>query len=935
MQPIITIARFELFYQLRQPAFYLFVVLIFGQGLWYSAQLTNLYAYTDPTLTTYLTLASPGVIVAITTVLLAGQSLTKDLDYRITPYLFSLPITSRMHFAGRFIGTYVTALLLAVFYPVGIGVYTLIDSPHEALPWPALVDGFIRLVAQNVFIVISLTFSLTIFLRSLRGAYISLFLVVLYSLLTESSPDLATDSDLWQLLDPFGVGMARESVESQAFSDDPHGLLVYADLFFINRLLWLGLATGLLAYAETYFSFAQFTRTKPQPSTRANQAVRQPVNRLTVLVVQPRFSGWLAWQATGRLAKLEFLNLVRQPVFLITAALLVMLAILLTTALGLNLDFPKLPTTSRMTALRLPMGLFIGLFLLAMTSELIFQERTVGFWSIYDALPQSNFVLLMAKLLALFGVAAVFTVILFLTGVGVQLSLGFTDIDWSRYASDLLSDGFLRYCQLIAFGALVGSLVSNRLLSHLINLLMFAALTFCYEYSQGLSPFLYSFLPGSATYSDLIGYGTNTSLRPLLHFLWWGVAGVFLTSFLFTWNRGVVMSLPERIGQWRNQFNQSYQLAFLIAGLLIGLSFWQTQRQLATLVSTSTTHYAKRTIEFRSLTGQSIDVQVRYHHPYQIEHILKAAQSALQKGEQLFGPYPYAHLQIEETPTGINEIPSKPGQILLSEKQGWIADSQQPNKLDYIDYLVSQEVLKQWLVHRLHPKPQPGDGFIRQSLAEYLALQSVGQQYGSQRLKERLAQRATWYAKSRRRSIKPEPSLLQSSGNDAVERGRAALALMSIEQVWGAKPLSFTISQFYKKAIQEPATAFTATAFAEELTHQLPDSLAYLKTYLSEPLWFDFKVGRVANLSNGLTVEIISTKWRENEKGQRQPLPINDYVPLAVLDKDGHTVYRQLAHPNPDQRYVALPVILNGHAVIIDPLGAWPEPNKHDNAKLF
>ena len=934
MHTIAIIARFELAYQLRQPVFYLIAVLIFGQGIWYSAQLNTLYSYTDATLTTYLTLASLGVIAAVAAVLLAGQSLTKDLDYRTNPYLFSVPIASRMHFAGRFIGTYTTALLLAAFYPIGIGVYSLLNSSYEALPWLSLADGFVRLVAQNVFIVVSLTFSLTVFLRSLRGAYVSLFLVVLCFLLTESSLDLVADSDLWQLLDPFGVGMARESVESQAFSDDPHGWLVYSDLFFINRLLWLGLATGLLAYAENHFSFAQFTRTKPQSPTKADQPVRQAAHRLTIPSVQPRFGGWLLWQTTGRLTRLEFLNLVRQPFFLITAGLLTILAILLTTALGLNPDFPELPTTSRMTALRLSMGLGIGLFTLIMTGELIFQERTVGFWPIYDALPQPNFVLLSAKLLALVGATALLTIVLFLTGIGVQLSTGFTDINWTQYASDLLVDGFLRYCQLIALGALFASLVNNRLLSHLINLLIFAALTFEYQRHQEPLSFLYSFLPGSATYSDLIGYGANTSLRPVLHWLWWGVAGVFLTSFLLTWNRGVAMSFFKRVEQWRNQFRWPYRLAFLLFGLLIGLSFWQTQRRLTTLAFVPIPHYTTQTVGFQSSSGQSINVQIRYHHSYQVQHILQAAQSALQKGEQLFGPYPYDQLQIEETPMHGVQTPSKPGQILLSEKKGWIASNQQPNKLDYIDYLVSREVLKQWLVHRLKPKAQPGDGFIRQSLAEYLALQSVGQQYGSERLKEQLTQRAVWYAKVRQRSGKPEPILLRSSGNDAVERGRAALALTSIEQVWGAKPLSFTISQFYKKAIDQPDSA-TATAFAIELTHQLPDSLAYLKTYLSEPLWFDFKIGRVANLSNGLTVEIISTKWREAQPGQRQPLPINDYVPLAVLDRDGRIIYRRLVHPSPDNQYVALPVIPGGHNVIIDPLGAWPEPNKRDNAKLF
>ncbi|MVM34623.1 hypothetical protein GO755_31640 [Spirosoma sp. HMF4905] len=934
MRLILTIARFELFYHLRQPAFYLFAVLVFGQGIWYSTQLTALYSYSDPTLTAYLILASLGVMLAVVAVLLAGQSLTKDLDYKTTAYLFTLPITSRMHFAGRFLGTYGTVLLIALFYPLGMLFFSSVftNSPPSGI---ALADGFVRLIAQNVFIAVSLTFSLTVFLRSIRGAYISLFLVVLYFLLTESSLNLVADSDLWKLLDPFGVGMARDSVADMPFSDDPDGWFVYSDMFFINRLLWLGLSLGLLAYAEQHFSFDSFASKKSEKLLVPGASIQTRPVSLNLPSVQSRFGGWFAWKTTWRLTKLEFLNLVRQPVFPISVGLLVLLAILLATVLNINPDFPELPVTSRMTALRIPVGLFIGLFLLVMTSELIFNERTVGFWPIFDALPQPNSVLLSAKLLAMVGVAALLTFALFLAGIVVQSGSGFSDIDWYRYADDLLIDGFLRYCQLIALGALVAALTNNRLISHVVNLLVFAVLAFLYQVNTNEQAlFLYSFLPGSVTYSDLTGFGIHTSLRPLIQCIWWGVAGVFLSSFFLTWNRGVVNNLAERVGHWRNQFRWSYQLAFLFFGMLLGLSIWQTRQHLLTLPTTQTIQYKSQDLAIRSLSGKPITIHVLHHHPYQVQHMLRAATVALHKGEQLFGPYPYADLHIKETPVGTVDVSSKPGQILISEKQGWIADNQKPDKLDYIDYLIGREVFKQWLVHQLKPIEKPGDGFIKQGLAEYLALQGVARQYGPERLQQRLEQRATWYAQSRQRTDKPELPLLESSGNDAVERGRAALALTSIEQVWGDKPLSFTISQFYQKAIQQPTSA-TATAFADELSRELPDSLDYLKTYLSEQLWFDFKIGRVANLSNGLTVEIITSKWRVTKNGQRQTVPINDYVPLAVLDQDGHRIYSQLVHPNPDERFVSLPTLPNARKVIVDPLGAWPEPNKRDNYKIF
>lgn len=935
MKPLLIIARFELLYQLRQPAFYLLAALIFGQGIWYTSHLITLYSYSDPVVTGYLVLSSLGVVLAIVAVLLAGQSLTKDIDYQATSHFYTLPITSWMHFAGRFMGVYTATLLLAAFYPLGILAFSSVYTPSSPALWIALVDGFVRLIAQNLFTVVSLTVSLTVFLRSIRGAYISLFLVVFYFLLTESNQNGVIHSDLWQLLDPFGVSMARESVETMAFSDSPSGFFVFSDMFFINRILWLGLALGILAYAEKRFSFEYFSNNILNKASKVETSLKSITSHSIIRLVQPNFGGWTTCRTVIQLTKREFLNLARQPVFAVTLLLLVFIAILFATSLDTHPNFPELPITSRMTALRLPMGLLISLFLLVMTVELLFLERTVGLWSIYDAFPQPTFVLLGPKLLAMVFVAALLTFVLFLTGVGIQISSGFEPIDWGRYAADLLPDGFLRYCQLIALGALIASLTNSRFMSHLVSLLIFVVLAFGYQIaSDRQSIYLYSFLPGSATYSDLIGYGSKAALRPLIHYVWWGVAGLFMTSFFFTWNRGNVAGLSERFGQWRTQFQWPYQLAFIAFNILLGFSVWQTQQRLTSVSTTPTISYTTRTVMISSVSGKAIPVRIQYYHAYQVQHMVRAVAVTLRRGEQLFGAYPHADLSITETPNGTADVLSKPGQIMISEKQGWIADNRQPDKLDYIDYLIAREVFKQWLVHQLHPVTGPGDGFVKQSLAEYLALQGIARDYGPARLQQRLSQRAIWYAKSRQRSHELEPLPLQSSGDDAVERGRAALVLMSIGQVWGDKPLSLTISQFYKKAVQQPTSA-TATAFASELTRQLPDSLQYLQTYLNERLWFDFRIGRVANLVNGLTVEIISTKWRENKTGDRQALPINDYLPLVVLDQDDNQLYRQLVHPNPDEQFVSLPALPTARKVIIDPLGTWLEPNKRDNAKLF
>ena len=302
MHSILLVARFEYRYLVRQPAFYLFALLTFGQGIWYGLEIGQLYPGQDASSRAYYVLASLGAVLSVVSVLLAGQSLTKDLEHRTAAYFYAFPITDRAYFAGRFLGVYLTALTMAVFYPLGtLGLAAVSPANANPVSGLALTDGYIRLVVLNVFIVVSMAFSLTVFVRSIRGAYLVLFLVILYFLLTEARPDAINYSALWQLLDPFGVGMVRASVGDMYLNESAtliaeDSLLVFSDMLFINRLLWLGLALGLLTQAEAAFSFSTFGQ--PRLTSRAASVTNESYASSERTLPSPRlsFGGWTRWQ---------------------------------------------------------------------------------------------------------------------------------------------------------------------------------------------------------------------------------------------------------------------------------------------------------------------------------------------------------------------------------------------------------------------------------------------------------------------------------------------------------------------------------------------------------------------------------------------------------------------------------------------------------------
>ena len=983
MKNLWKVARFELRYHLRRPATWLFAALMIGQGVWYSGQLAQEYAndrlFINSAANAYLVLASLGVGLAVVAVLLAGQSLTKDLDHRTAPYLYAMPISDQSFFVGRFLGTFLTVLALAVLYLIGIAAMPLLANlwwyPGQVglgsvgpIPVLALVQGFLELTVLQIFTVVSMAFSLTVLFGSIRGAYLTLFLVVLYFLLADTAQsDGSPPNDLLLLLDPFGVGIVRDAVLEMLPADKNAGSLPFPSMLFINRLLWLALSLGLLREAEKRFSFAGFGAPKGEES-RASLfqslflSFRRQEESMSPSQVDSSYrrndrnrDSQSVSSQTGelsrifRLTRLEFRELTRQSLFRVVLGLLALLTVLFATVFSQNPDFPAWPTTAHITAVRHPLGLLTGLFLLIFTGEIIHRERTVGLWAILDSLPRSASVRLLPKLLALAGGAAVVTAVLFGVGLTVQLVSGFpvADIDWRLYSRDFIVDGWWPMCQFITLGALVSVLLNHRIAGHLVSIALFVVLWTVNQRISDNSIWLFGCLPGSRTYSDLSGYGAAGLLWPAVSLVWWGVAGLLVMLVLLGWQRGAPTTVRQRIQEAKRRFSGRYALAISVFGVMVMAGIgWKQQAASNNTKSTPTPEtisYQTKTTVFQSADGRQIPVSVVYHHQYQASTFLSATVSALQTGEKLFGPYPFGTLRVQETPKTTKAlVTSEPGRIGLTENQGWTANPNHPDELDYLDYLATREVLNQWLVHGLKPADGPGSGLLKTSLAEYLALQTVQARYGPDRLRQRLTQRADRYTKGRAQFNGPEPTVSQAENQGFIVQDRTALALTSIGQVWGDSALSRCIGQFYRHSVTVPQSArgssvssqANARNFESHLNRQLPDSLRYLADYLTHRYRFGFHIGRISRQPSDIAIEIYPEKTDDDEFGNRTDVLSNDFVPVVLLDGNGHEVYRTLVRPAPNQTF-RLPLVPGAQEAVVDPLGAWLGATSRDKRKVF
>ncbi|OIN60317.1 ABC transporter permease subunit [Arsenicibacter rosenii] len=942
LTPLYHLIRFEINYHLRRPVTYVFALLIAGQAVWYSQRLFDYYAndktFVNSPANMYLVMASFGMAIAVMASILAGQSITKDLDHKVTGYMYSLPMSNHTYLIGKFLGTYITVLLLSLFYPVGVLVLPLF-FPDQTGPFyiGPLIDAFVRVVPQNILLVTSMAFALTVFTRRMLGAYLTMLLFMVYFLLMESNREAAFESDLL-MLDPFCFGITKDTVDGLSTAEQNTGYLPFADFFIINRLLWLGAALGLLVKADAQFSFQDFVE-QPQSRRQSPKVIENFIPQTTGLpVMMPLFTTAARLKQAAWLTWLEFRMLFRQPV-----AVLSLLAVMLLTVAYAYLyrtegaDQFLLPLTSQITALRHPIGIALSLLLIILTGELSYREQTTRFQLIYDTLPFPAWVTLSAKVLTMVVLALGLSLGLGLAGIGVQLANGLaSDINGALYTRDLLLDGFSGFVQRIILTVLITTLIPNRYAGLFVSILVYLLLVTADAVGIGVP--VYSFLPAAADYSELTGYGLYAAIQPYYVLLWWLVAGLLFLLALGWQPRGIETHATARIRQWQQRINRPYRLALLavtiplliVYGLILHLP--EIKPPVAFTPQNWTPPASQQQVNYTIRTAQgTIPVTIYAQHTYNLPLIKQAITDALQSGSAVLGKYPYPSLTVAEVPFQGDPAISVAGQINLSERRGWFTDIVREGP-DETYLLVSRLVFEQWL--GTQNVDEPATGLVQHGIAEFLALQALVNRYGELKLPVQMAKHFRLYKKGRGREKGYEPTLAESAQKPYVDIHKASLALHDLGQIWGYKKLNECIGQFYSTTIGagKPEKA-TTPALLRQLNARMPDSLTAQLVNFTKRNWFDIQIGGMIQQADGVVFKIIADKWQDDGTGNQTKARIEDWIQVALLDEQKRILSRRELFVGPDEPPITLALQPKAKYIAVDPLGTLPDLNRRNNLK--
>jgi ABC-2 type transport system permease protein len=597
---LLEVVRFEIAYQVRRVWTLLFFLVLLGLTFWVATGVfingarnggylfNSPFAILEPTLLGTVM----GLLIAAG---LAGDAGARDVQTRMHPLFDTTPVSKAAHLGGRFIAAFALNALVLAAVPAGLLLALLSPGLDAQLVGPfrpaAYLAPYLFFALPNAFVAVALQFSLAALSRRAVASYLGSVLLIVAALFSGAFAAGQWGWPVAKLLDPLGLVVMKEMSLAWTPAEKSTRLLELEGSLLFNRLLWVGVAVGVLALTHLRFRSARHTegagwgvrarrRGAPSPATGAAAAARGapiPVPRVRGafgLATRVRQTLALAWRS--------FLEIMTGWGGLALAALALFL-ILVGPLAGTYLGVPLFPTTAWITAFiggtQDLIGMSVLLLIAFLAGELVWRDRDAGVSEIADAAPVPEWVAFLGRCVALCLVVVALQAGLMAAAMLLQLRLGYYAFEIGLYLRVLFGIQLAGHLLLGLLALVVHVVVHQKYVGHLVVLTACAIMAYAPTLGIAHNLLVYGSDPGWE-YSDLRGFGPF--LGPWLWFkLYWAAWALLLAvaARLF-WVRGQEQGLARRLQLARHRLTRSAAgAAALAVGLILtvgGFVFYNT-----------------------------------------------------------------------------------------------------------------------------------------------------------------------------------------------------------------------------------------------------------------------------------------------------------------------------------------------------------------------
>ena len=578
------IFRFELAYQLRRPWPWLMfgVLLVVCFLMTRDAALADaLYDefYVNAPFNIAVTTVVGGLLWLVVAPVVAGEAAARDVATGMYPLVYTAPLSKAEYLGGRFLAA--LALNALMLLAVQAGILLAVHSPgvNAQLIGPfrpaAYLTAYAYVSLPNALVATAIQFWLAMRSGRPMASYLgSLFLVFMGFFVASL---LLFRRGLGTLLDPIGIRFIVEDVAHLWTTVEKNRrLLALEGVVLSNRLVWLGVALGILALTFLRFRFAHRTESRwwrrltrrpdahaPLPTligVTAGAPVSPDAARGAGVPRVPRtFDLALHARQALAIAGHSFRTMARSWAGLGMLLFIPLLTVLVVLDQLYSFGVPLLPTTGQVLkeltgplSSELSRWVIVPLLTVFFAGELVWREREAGLGEIGDAAPVPEWVPLLGKLMGLGFLLAAFMALLMAAGMLAQVIRGHRDFEIGLYLKVLYGLQLPEYLLFAVLALVVHVLVDQKYVGHLAAIVLYVVILLAPTFGIEHDLLLYGAGPWW-TYTEMRGLGPYVA--PWLWFkLYWAAWALLLAvgaRLLWVRGRESGFGVRLRLARWR------------------------------------------------------------------------------------------------------------------------------------------------------------------------------------------------------------------------------------------------------------------------------------------------------------------------------------------------------------------------------------------------
>ena len=289
---------------------------------------------------------------------------------------------------------------------------------------------------------------------------------------------------------------------------------------------------------------------------------------------------------------------------------------------------------------------------------------------------------------------------------------------------------------------------------------------------------------------------------------------------------------------------------------------------------------------------QGIDLGVYYHpaHPRNVDRMLDALASAMAYYQANFGPYQFDQARIIEFPAYGTFAQAFANTMPYSEAIGFVADTSDPDKIDYVTYVTAHELGHQWWAHQIIGADMQGATMLSETLAQYSALMVMKHRYGEDKIRRFLKYELDTYLRNRGNEAVEELPLERVENQQYIHYNKGSLVMYLLQDRLGEdsvnRALRAMLAKYRFKGAPYSRSVELVDAFRREA--KTPEDQALITDLFERIAVYDLRVQepKAVRRADGrwdVTVPVEAHKFYAAGKGEEKEAKLVDRIPIGLF----------------------------------------------------